>query len=147
LTAERRAYEYEHQYGLGTGRGAGRLRPADSRSGFVRAFDELLRRAVLFYADADDPTINADAVPLLNALRDVHLLLSEGAHNQFGDLPRTARGEMLMEQWLLARPEFDRLLPGRPMGRLPRAVDVAGARPPRRKPRPGAELPKRGWFG
>ena len=40
-----------------------------------------------------------------NALKDVHLLLSEGAHNQFGDLPSTARQEMLLQQWILARPD------------------------------------------
>jgi len=38
----------------------------------------------------------ADAFPVLNALREVHLLLAEGAHNQYGDLPWTARHEMLM---------------------------------------------------
>ena len=53
------------------------------------------------------------AITVLNAIRDTHLILSEGAHNQFGDLPWTARQEMLMEQWLLARPEFDEFLPGR----------------------------------
>ena len=53
----------------------------------------------------------ADAFPVLHALKDVHFLLAEGAHNQFGDLPATARQEMLMEQWLLARPEFDDYLP------------------------------------
>jgi hypothetical protein len=36
-------------------------------------------------------------------------------HNQFGDLPSTARQEMLMEQWLLARPEMQQFLGGRAM--------------------------------
>jgi hypothetical protein len=45
----------------------------------------------------------------------VHLLLAEGAHNQFGDLPWTARVEMLLEQWLLSRPELREFLRGRAM--------------------------------
>jgi hypothetical protein len=112
LTPQRRAYEYDHQYGLRLNGAVGSLQPVDSRSRFLQAFDDLLRKTALFYTHADATTA-ADAFPVLNAIRDVHLLLSEGAHNQFGDLPRTARQEMLMEQWLLARPEFDELLPTR----------------------------------
>jgi hypothetical protein len=113
LTPERRAYEYEHHYGLRTNAVVERFRPADRRSRFLHAFHNLLHRTALFYRDDDDVTVIADAFPVLNAIRDTHLILSEGAHNQFGDLPWTARQEMLMEQWLLARPEFDEFLPGR----------------------------------
>jgi hypothetical protein len=110
LTARRRAYEYEHEYGLRLS-GAAPLQPppVETRSRFPEAFADLVRRAVEFYAIADDAS--ADASPLLQAIRTVHLILAEGAHNQFGDLPATARQEMLMEQWLLARPEFDDYLP------------------------------------
>ena len=61
----------------------------------------------------------ADGFPVLNALKEVHLILSQGAHNQFGDLPSTARIEMLMQQWLLARPEFREFLPTRIMVAYP----------------------------
>ena len=47
--------------------------------------------------------------------KEVHLLLAEGASNQFGDLPWTARAEMLMQQWLLSRPEMRDFLQGRRM--------------------------------
>jgi hypothetical protein len=47
------------------------------------------------------------------------MILAEGAHNQFGDLPSTARQEMLIQQWLLARPEFAEYLPTRQMVRYP----------------------------
>ena len=47
------------------------------------------------------------------------MILSQGAHNQFGDLPSTARVEMLMQQWLLARPEFREFLPTRIMVAYP----------------------------
>jgi hypothetical protein len=50
---------------------------------------------------------------VLNALKEVHLILTEGQHNQFGDLVSTARIEMLMQEWLLARPEFREFLPTR----------------------------------
>jgi hypothetical protein len=69
----------------------------------------------MFFRDDDDTTIIADGFPLLNALKDVHLLLTQGAHNQFGDLPTTSRIEMLMMQWVLARPEFREFLPTRNM--------------------------------
>src|SRR5262245_24087264 len=109
LTARRRAYEYDHQYGLRVSGATEPLQPVESRSRFPGAFADLLRRAEDFYAEADDAS--ADAAPLLKAIRKVHAILAEGAHNQFGDLPSTARQEMLMEQWLLARPEFDDYLP------------------------------------
>ena len=44
---------------------------------------------------SDDTTVVADGFPVLNALKEVHLLLTQGAHNQYGDLPWTARQEML----------------------------------------------------
>jgi hypothetical protein len=92
-----------------------RAHVADTRSKFLKAFHNLLHRASTFFKQDDDTTIDAGSLPVLNALREVHLLLAEGAHNQFGDLPWTARQEMLMQQWILARPEFDEFLPGRVM--------------------------------
>ena len=91
------------------------MRGADTRSKFLEAFHTLLHRTSIFYKEDDDTTMIADPFPVLNALRDVHLLLAEGAHNQFGDLPWTARHEMLIQQWLLARPEFREFLPTRVM--------------------------------
>lgn len=116
LTVVRRAYEYDHHYGLTLeGKAVPELRPADSRSKFIEAFHNLLGLAWSFFKQDDDTTVKADGFPVLNALRDVHMLLAEGAHNQFGDLPTTARVEMLMQQWLLARPEFREVLPTRTM--------------------------------
>jgi hypothetical protein len=48
-------------------------------------------------------------------------VLAQGAHNQFGDLPATARQEMLIEQWMLARPEVREFLGGRVMVPYPEA--------------------------
>ena len=95
------------------------MRSADPRSRFLEAFHTLLHRASIFYKEDDDTTMIADPFPILNALRDVHLLLAEGAHNQYGDLPWTARQEMLLEQWLLARPELREFLPTRVMVAYP----------------------------
>ena len=53
--------------------------------------------------------------PVLNALKEVHYILAAGAANQFGELPSTARQEMLMQQWLLARPEMREFLGGKIM--------------------------------
>jgi len=116
LTVARRAYEYDNEYGLTLlGDAVHQVRGAESRSGFLHAFHNLLHRASIFYKEDDDTTVIADAFPVLNALREVHLLLAEGANNQYRDLPWTSRGEMLMQQWLLARPEFREFLPTRVM--------------------------------
>ena len=116
LTVKRRAYEYDHHYGLTMyGKAVPLLRPADSRSKFLEAFHHLLHRTSIFYKEDNDTTVIADGFPLLNALKEVHLLLAQGAHNQFGDLPWAARVEMLAQQWLLARPEMREFLQSRPM--------------------------------
>jgi hypothetical protein len=120
LTLTRRAYEYDHHYGLRLqGKAIPELRPADSRSKFLEAYHTLLELTSTFYRQDDDTTVNADPFPVLNGLKEVHLILSQGAHNQFGDLPSTARQEMLIQQWLLARPEFREFLPTRAMVRYP----------------------------
>ena len=116
LTVPRRAYEYDHHYGLKmVGKAVPELRSADSRSKFIEAFHNLLHRTAAFYREDADTTVIADGFPLLSSLREVHLLLAEGAHNQFGDLPWTSRAEMLMIQWILGRPEMREFLRGRAM--------------------------------
>ena len=116
LTVPRRAYEYDHHYGLKiVGKAVPELRSADSRSKFIEAFHNLLQRTAAFYREDADTTVIADGFSLLSSLREVHLLLAEGAHNQFGDLPWTSRVEMLMMQWLLSRPEMREFLRGRAM--------------------------------
>lgn len=116
LSVKRRASEYDHHYGLRLlGRAVPELRTADSRSKFIEAFHNLLHRTAVFYREDADTTVIAEAFPLLNALKGVHLLLAEGAHNQYGDLPWTARAEMLTQQWMLARPEMREFLRGRHM--------------------------------
>jgi hypothetical protein len=114
LTVMRRSYEYDHHYGIRLdGRAVQGMKSADTRSKFLEAFHNLLRLCTTFFKQDDDTTIKADAFPVLNALKEVHLILTEGQHNQFGDLVSTARVEMLMQEWLLARPEFREFLPTR----------------------------------
>jgi hypothetical protein len=116
LTVSRRAHEYQHHYGLSLiGTALSDVNPADSRSKFIEAFHNLLSCAARFFKEDSDTTVIADAFPLLNALKEVHLILAEGAHNQFGDLTWTARAEMLTIQWMLARPEMREFLRGRYM--------------------------------
>jgi hypothetical protein len=116
LTVVRRAYEYAHHYGLTLlGKAVPEIRGADNRSHFIESLHNLLHLCSIFYKEDDDTTVVADGFPLLNALKEVHLLLTQGAANQYGDLPWTARLEMLMQQWLLARPEFREFLPRRIM--------------------------------
>ncbi|MBC7454594.1 MAG: hypothetical protein H7335_12970, partial [Massilia sp.] len=120
LSVARRNYEYDHHYGLRLdGRAVQNFRPADTRSKFIEGFHHLLRLCTVFYRQDDDTTVKADAFGVLNALKELHLIISQGAHSQFGDLPPTARIEMLMQQWLLARPEFRDFLPTRAMVAYP----------------------------
>ena len=126
LTVPRRAHEYLHHYGLSLmGKAVPDLNPADTRSKFIEGFHNLLSAAARFFRDDSDTTVIADAFPLLNALKAVHLLLAEGAHNQFGDLTWTARAEMMTTQWMLARPEMKEFLRGRYM--VPYQEDWMGA--------------------
>jgi hypothetical protein len=116
LTVQRRAYEYQHEYGISLlGKAIPGFDPADSRPRFLAAFHDLLLTCSRFYEADDDTTVIADAFPVLNALKDVHPILAEGAHNQFGDMAWTARAEMLVQQWILSRPEFREFLGGRVM--------------------------------
>jgi len=129
LTVKRRTYEYDHHYGLTLyGKAVPKIQPADSRSKFLEAFHNLLHISWVFFKEQADTQVIPDGFPLLNALKEVHLLLAEGAHNQFGDLPWTARVEMLIQQWLLARTEMREFLRGRAMVPYPEAwmsqVDV-----------------------
>jgi hypothetical protein len=116
LSLIRRAYEYDHHYGLRLrGKAVPELEPADSRTQFLEAFHNLLYLATVFFKEEDDNNIAADGFPVLNALKELHLVLAHGAHNQFGDLPWQARAEMLIVQWILARPEMRDFLGGRAM--------------------------------
>jgi hypothetical protein len=116
LSLARRIQEYDHEYGLTlAGRSAPAFTPADSRSKFLEAFHNLLTTTSIYYKESDDTTRIADAFPVLNSLKEVHLLLAEGNHNAYGNLTWTARHEMLMTQYIIARDETRVFLGGRPM--------------------------------
>ena len=116
LSVPRRAYEYDHHYGLTlAGKAIPDSRPAEEGSKLREAFDHLLYLSTAFFKQDNEKTPSADGSLVLNALKEVHLLLPEGAHNQFGDLPWTARAEMLKEQWILSRPEIRKFLQSRHM--------------------------------
>jgi len=116
LTVRRRAYEYIHHYGMTLfGKAASDINAADYRSKFLEAFHNLLFQASVFFKEDFQTTVIADGFPLLNSLKEVHLILAQGAHNQFGDLPWTARVEMLLMQYMLARGEIREFLGSRVM--------------------------------
>lgn len=116
LSVLRRAHEYEHQYGFTLhGKAIAELRVAERRSKFLEAFHNLLWRCTQFYGQDDQTTVIADAFPVLNALKETHYLLAQGASNQFGNLPSQARQEMMMQQWILSRPEVREFLGSRVM--------------------------------
>jgi hypothetical protein len=116
LTVRRRAYEYTHHYGLTLyGKATSGMRAAESRSKFLEAFHNLLYQSSVFFKEDFQTTVIADGFPLLNSLKEVHLILAQGAQNQFGDLPWTARAEMLLMQYMLGRREIRDFLQSRAM--------------------------------
>ncbi len=116
LTLRMRNNEYLHVYGIGLmGKAVPQTQNADNRSKFLEAFNNLLHSASIFFKETDDTTRVADGFPVLNNLREVHLLLAEGNHNAYGNLTWTARQEMMMQQYLLGRPEMREFLGGRVM--------------------------------
>lgn len=116
LSVRRRAFEYIHHYGMPLlGKAIAGMRATDNRSRFVEAFHNLLHQTTVFYAEDCQTTVIADGYRLLNALKEVHLILAEGAHNQFGDMPWEARVETLMMEYIIARPEIRSFLQSRAM--------------------------------
>jgi hypothetical protein len=116
LSVVRRAYEYDHHYGLKLeGKVVPQLQTADSRTKFLEAFHNLLRECARYYRAITNTFVVPDTYPALNSVRELQLILTEGMHNQYGDLPSTARSEMLTQQWLMARPEMLQFIGGRTM--------------------------------
>jgi hypothetical protein len=116
LSVRRRAAEYAHEYGLALfGKSTMGLRPADNRSKFLEGFHNLLLQSSKFFKEDFQTTVIADGFPLLNALKEVHLSLAQGAGNQFRNLTWAARVETLMAQFMLARPEMREFLQSRIM--------------------------------
>jgi hypothetical protein len=120
LSVLRRAHQYEYQYGFTLqGKALADLNVSDRRSKFLESFHNLLLQAGRFYALDDNTTVHADAFPLLNAIKETHYLLSQGMHNQFGNLAMTARKEMLTQLWILSRSEMREFLGTRAMVAYP----------------------------
>ena len=121
LSVRRRAAEYEYEYGLTL---IGKAVPAtrtlvERRSGFLAAFHAILHQAHVYFKEVDDLTVTADAFPLYQSLRECHLVLANGSHNQYGEMAIAARAEMLVMQYLLAQPPMREFLGGRPMTPYP----------------------------
>ncbi len=121
LTVRRRAAEYEYEYGLPLiGRAVPRSRTlVERRNGFLETFHQVLFLAHRYFKELDDLTVQADAFPLYRALRDCHIVLSQGTQNQYGEMAVAARAEFLVMQSILAEPQMREFLGGRPMTPYP----------------------------
>lgn len=114
LSLKRRAYEYENEYGLPlAGKALGRIVPIESRTAFLSAFHHLIHRCAVFYQESSDMTVKPDGFPIATALKEVQMILAEGAINQYGDLPFQSRVEMMMMQWLMSQKEVEDFLGAR----------------------------------
>lgn len=115
-TIKERALEYAKHYGiLLQGNAVKDLRPADVRTQFLPAYHDLLRKAVEFIDLSSNTQVEANPFHLHNAIRNLHLVLSESAHNAYVDVAWRSRAEMLSQQWILSRPETREFLRGRYM--------------------------------
>lgn len=117
LTVRRRAAEYEYEYGFSLiGHSAARPHSVvERRDGFIASFHQVLFLAHRYFKEVDDLTLQADAFPLYLALRDCHIVLSQGTQNQYGEMAVAARAEFLVMQSILAEPQMREFLGGRPM--------------------------------
>lgn len=117
LTVVRRAYEYDHHYGLRLNGPAipAQMRFADSRTKFLEGFHNLLRECARYYRAITNTFVVPDTYSALNSLKELQLILTEGMHNQYGDLPSTSRVEMLTQMSIMARPEMLQFVGGRTM--------------------------------
>jgi hypothetical protein len=112
LSPTRRAYEYQHQYGLHAQTSVSPARTQDDpRSRFPQAFSRLLATTGKYYWEDYTPTVVADPMLILQSLREVHSLLRESIENQCREIPRIARQEMLLIQWILSQRALCQLLP------------------------------------
>ena len=114
LSVRRRSAEYQYEYGLQL---IGKAIPpvetlVERRTQFLESFHSLLHATHRYYKERDDKTVEADPFPLLSSLQELHLVLARGAHNQFADLPLTARIETMDVQWMLTKPEMREFLGG-----------------------------------
>ncbi|MDO7866772.1 hypothetical protein [Nocardioides jiangxiensis] len=121
MTIRRRALEYKYELGFDL---IGRAVPrggveVERRSGFLPAFHQVLFLAHQYFKELDDLTIQADSFPLYRALRDCHIVLSQGSQNQYGEMAVAARAEFLVMQDILAEPQMREFLGGRPMTPYP----------------------------
>lgn len=121
MTVRRRAVEYEYEYGFPLiGRAIPQTRQlVERRSGFLESFHQVLFLAHQYFKQLDDLTVQADAFPLYRALRDCHIVLSQGTQNQYGEMAVAARAEFLVMQSILAEPQMREFLGGRPMTPYP----------------------------
>ncbi len=116
LTVAQRVLGYEYSYGLSLqGRAAAGAQPVERRARFSECFAQLLQCVAEFYAADQVTTVRPDGFKLLQALRELHLELAQSANNHTWELTRAARAEMLLMQYLLARPEMAAFLRGRAM--------------------------------
>ncbi|MBK6506120.1 MAG: hypothetical protein IPG02_10735, partial [Ignavibacteria bacterium] len=78
-------------------------------------FNKLLMECSVYFKQADDNNINANAFPVLTALQDLNLILAKGDVNQAVYFARQARIEILIEQQILNRSEIGDYLRERPL--------------------------------
>lgn len=118
-SVRRRFHAYNEAYGVSPHGGVPVMTTVNPRKAFLAAFHNLLYRCADFYEETDNRMIRPDGFPVLNALREVHLILGEGNHNQLGELTVASRVEMLIQQYILARSAVARFLGGPPMTPYP----------------------------
>lgn len=116
LTRARRNAEYKRQYEIAlSGEGMPKLSAADGRSNVIKALNDLVYEAALFYRDDADTTRIADGYKVMLAIQGLQLLLAQRASNQFNSLNIELMVQMMIVQYILSRPNVIQFLQGPPM--------------------------------
>ena len=121
--SSRRAYEYDHHYGI-TAPGSGarhRFAPWTAGRSSIEAFHNLLHLCSIFFKADDDTTVIADGFPVMNAIREVHLVLAEGAQPVRRSAIDRPSGDARSSSGSLRAPEMREFLAAGSWCRIPKS--------------------------
>lgn len=109
-TRDQRRMEYLRQYGLDLDPHTPAAEAFEHRSLFLQYFHTLLNVCAQYFQQLEQTTVNPSAFSVLAALRPLHMLLAEGAHNQYQFMTDKARVELIVVQDILSQDPVQRFL-------------------------------------
>lgn len=119
ITHEEYLVELQAQYGLVLPEHAGLdIQPTQTDTSFLGALHNVIGGSGKLLRDRLNKTLSIDTHSLGRTLGNMNVRLAMGAHNQLWEVTRRIRRDMLVQQWILSRPEVTEFL------RVPAMVDM-----------------------